>query len=43
MGDKHGQVIGVGFDGSPESRAALTWADRLAEAIDGTVRVLAVA
>jgi nucleotide-binding universal stress UspA family protein len=38
-----GRVVGVGYDGSPESRVALDWAARLAEAIDGTVRVLCVA
>ena len=33
-------VIGVGYDGSPESRAALAWGARLAEAVDGSVRVI---
>jgi nucleotide-binding universal stress UspA family protein len=36
-------VIGVGYDGSLESRAALGWAASLAEAVDGTVRVLSAA
>jgi nucleotide-binding universal stress UspA family protein len=38
-----GLTIGVGFDGSHESRAALAWAADLAEAIGASVRVLTVA
>lgn len=38
-----GRIVGVGYDGSPESQAALAWAGRLAEAIGGTVRVLCAA
>jgi nucleotide-binding universal stress UspA family protein len=37
------QVVGVGYNGSPESRAALAWAGRCAVAIGATVRVLSVA
>jgi nucleotide-binding universal stress UspA family protein len=37
------RVVGVGYDGSPESRGALAWAGRLAESIGGTVRVLCAA
>jgi nucleotide-binding universal stress UspA family protein len=33
-------VIGVGYDGSSESREALAWGARLAEAVDGSVRVI---
>lgn len=35
-------VIGVGFDGGPESRRALAWADELARAVSGQLRVMAV-
>jgi nucleotide-binding universal stress UspA family protein len=38
-----GQVVGVGYNGSPESHAALAWAGRLALAIGATVRVLCAA
>jgi nucleotide-binding universal stress UspA family protein len=38
-----GLTIGVGFDGSHESRAALAWAADLAGAIGASVRVLTVA
>ncbi len=38
-----GQVIGVGYDGSPESRAALAWAGRFALSVGATVRVLCAA
>jgi nucleotide-binding universal stress UspA family protein len=38
-----GQVVGVGYDGSPESHAALAWAGRFALAIGATVRVLCAA
>jgi nucleotide-binding universal stress UspA family protein len=38
-----GRVFGVGYDGSPESEAALAWAGQLAESANGTVRVLCVA
>ena len=38
-----GQVVGVGYNGSPESHAALVWAGRLAGAIGATVRVLCAA
>ena len=38
-----GQAVGVGYDGSPESRAALAWAGRFALAIGATVRVLCAA
>ena len=38
-----GEVVGVGYDGSPESRAALAWAERLALAIGATVHVLCAA
>jgi nucleotide-binding universal stress UspA family protein len=37
------RVIGVAFDGSPESRAALTEAARLGEAASATLRIFAVA
>jgi nucleotide-binding universal stress UspA family protein len=33
-------VLGVGYDGSPESAAALSWAARFVEANGGAVRVL---
>jgi nucleotide-binding universal stress UspA family protein len=33
-------VIGVGYDGSPESREALAWGARLAEAVGGSIRVI---
>jgi nucleotide-binding universal stress UspA family protein len=36
-------VVGVGYDGSPESRAALAWAGSFATAIGATVRVLSAA
>ena len=35
--------MGVGYDGSPESRVALAWAERLALAIGATVHVLCAA
>jgi nucleotide-binding universal stress UspA family protein len=35
-------VIGIGYDGSPESRDALAWGARLAETVDGFVRVICV-
>ena len=38
-----GQAVGVGYDGSPESRAALAWAGRFALAIGATVHVLCAA
>ena len=38
-----GRVFGVGYDGSPESDAALAWAAQLADSAGGTVRVLSVA
>jgi nucleotide-binding universal stress UspA family protein len=38
-----GRVVGVGYNGSPESHAALDWAGRFATAIGGTVRVVCVA
>lgn len=38
-----GRVVGVGYDGSPESRAALAWAGRFALAIGATVHVLCAA
>jgi nucleotide-binding universal stress UspA family protein len=38
-----GRVFGVGYDGSPESDAALAWAGQLADSAGGTVRVLSVA
>ena len=38
-----GRVFGVGYDGSPESDAAVAWAARLADSAGGTVRVLSVA
>ena len=38
-----GQVIGVGYDGSPESRATLAWAGRFALSVGATVRVLCAA
>jgi nucleotide-binding universal stress UspA family protein len=37
------RVVGVGYDGSPESRAALAWAGSFATAIGATVRVLCAA
>lgn len=37
------RVIGVAFDGSPESKAALTEAARLGEAASATLRIFAVA
>ena len=40
---ERGPTIGLGFDGSPESREALAWVGDLIEAVGGTVRVLAVA
>ena len=33
-------VIGIGYDGSLASRDALAWGARLAEAVDGSVRVI---
>jgi nucleotide-binding universal stress UspA family protein len=36
-------VVGVGYDGSPESRAALAWAGSFATAIGADVRVLSAA
>jgi nucleotide-binding universal stress UspA family protein len=33
-------VIGIGYDGSLASREALAWGGRLAEAVDGSVRVI---
>jgi nucleotide-binding universal stress UspA family protein len=41
--DDEVRVIGVGFDGSPESKAALAEAARLGEAAGATLRVFAVA
>ena len=38
-----GRVVGVGYNGSPESHAALAWAGRFATAVGGTVRVICVA
>jgi nucleotide-binding universal stress UspA family protein len=38
-----GQVVGIGYNGSPESHAALVWAGRLARAIGARVRALCVA
>src|SRR5689334_21162549 len=38
-----GQVVGVGYDGSPESRAALAWAERFALAVGATVHVVCAA
>ena len=38
-----GQAVGVGYDGSPESRAALAWAGRFALATGGAVHVLCAA
>ncbi len=35
-------VIGVGFDGEPESLRALAWADQMAQAVSGQLRVMAV-
>jgi nucleotide-binding universal stress UspA family protein len=35
-------VIGVGFDGGAESQRALLWADQMAQAVDGELRVIAV-
>jgi len=37
------RVIGVGYDGSPESGAALAWAAQLAQSAGGTVRIFSVA
>jgi nucleotide-binding universal stress UspA family protein len=37
------RVVGVGYDGSPESRAALDWAARFASATDSGVHVLCAA
>jgi nucleotide-binding universal stress UspA family protein len=37
------RVIGVGYDGSPESDAALAWAAELAQRAGGTVRIVSVA
>jgi nucleotide-binding universal stress UspA family protein len=37
------QVIGVGYDGSPESDAALAWAAQLAQSAGGAVRIVSVA
>jgi nucleotide-binding universal stress UspA family protein len=37
------RVIGVGYDGSPESDAALAWAAQLAQRAGGTVRIVSVA
>jgi nucleotide-binding universal stress UspA family protein len=36
------QAVGCGFDGSPESRVALAWADKLARAVAAQLRVIAV-
>jgi len=43
-GEHGGEVrtIGVGFDGSPESRAALEFAHRIAEAVGAHLRVICV-
>ena len=38
-----GQAVGVGYDGSAESRAALAWAGRFALATGGAVHVLCAA
>ena len=38
-----GRIVGVGFDGSPESRAALAWAGRFALAVGARVHVLCAA
>jgi nucleotide-binding universal stress UspA family protein len=38
-----GQTVGVGYDGSPESRAALAWAGRFALAVGATVHVVCAA
>jgi nucleotide-binding universal stress UspA family protein len=38
-----GRTVGVGYDGSPESRAALAWAGRFALATGGAVHVLCAA
>ena len=38
-----GRGVGLGYDGSPESHAALEWAGRFATAIGATVRVRCVA
>jgi nucleotide-binding universal stress UspA family protein len=38
-----GEVVGIGYDGSPESRAALAWAGRFALAIGARVHVLCAA
>src|SRR5512133_468 len=35
-----GQTVGVGYDGSPESRAALAWAERFALAVGAAVHVV---
>jgi nucleotide-binding universal stress UspA family protein len=37
------RVIGLGYDGSPESGAALAWAGQLAQSAGGTVRTFSVA
>ena len=38
-----GEAVGVGYDGSPESRAALAWAERFAVATGATVHALCAA
>jgi nucleotide-binding universal stress UspA family protein len=38
-----GPVVGVGYNGSPESQVALDWAGHFATAVGGTVRVRSVA
>jgi nucleotide-binding universal stress UspA family protein len=38
-----GQTVGLGYDGSPESRAALSWAGRFALAVGATVHVVCAA
>jgi nucleotide-binding universal stress UspA family protein len=38
-----GRAVGIGYDGSPESRAALAWAGRFALATGGSVHVLCAA
>src|SRR5512133_1329301 len=38
-----GRTVGVGYDGSPESRAALAWAERFALATGGAVHIFCAA